>query len=179
MIDAMQVFVRGFKDRFRGEAIDSYLTENGFSVVLRVDGESDNLGGLIETNIVNEDNLTEADPEAILVELRQRTGFDGLWIQTRRFSMVDDGEYGRDQEDEQGVDFDDQDDDEDDSTVRLLSMKLTPGSIQEFLSQLDDLDKDGFIEAASAITFELEERARYQAEKNDLDMEELLASIES
>jgi len=68
--------------------------------------------------------------------------------------------------------------DKENSTIRLPLMKLTPDSIQDFLSQLDDLDKDGFIEAASAITFELEQRARYQAEKNDLDIEELLASIE-
>ncbi len=67
--------------------------------------------------------------------------------------------------------------DQDDSTVRLLNTKLTAESIQDFLSQLDDLDKEGFIQAASAITFELEERARYQAEKNDLDLEELLESI--
>ena len=176
MIDAMQVFVRGFEDKDRGEVIASYLTENGFSIELKVDGASDNLGGLIETNIVNEDNLTETDPEAILVELRQRTGSDGLWIQTRRFSLVEDGEYGRDQEAGEDVVGDDQD--EEYSTIRLPLMKLTPESIQDFLWQLDDFDKEGFIEAASAITFELEERAKYQAEKNDLDLEELLASIE-
>ena len=175
MIDAMQVFVRGFENRFRGEEIHSYLTENGFSVELKVDGASDDLGGLIETNIVNEETLTETDPEAILLELRRRTGFDGLWIQTRKYSMVEDGEYGREQEDEEVSD--DEDQVEEHSTIRLPLMKLTPESIEDFLSQLDDLDKDGFIEAASAITFELEERAKYQAEKNDLEMEELLASI--
>ncbi len=68
--------------------------------------------------------------------------------------------------------------DEENSTIRLPLMNLTPESIQDFLSQLDNLDKEGFIQAASAISFELEERARYQAEKNDLDIEELLASIE-
>jgi hypothetical protein len=57
-------------------------------------------GGLIETNIVYQDCLEETDPDAILLELRRRTGFDGLWIQTREFRLAEEGEYGRDEEEE-------------------------------------------------------------------------------
>ncbi len=95
MIDALQVFVRGFENRGRGEAIDRYLTEIGFSVELKVDGESDDLGGLIQTNVVYEDCLEETDPGIILGELREFTDFNGLWLQTRQFHLSEQSEYGR------------------------------------------------------------------------------------
>ena len=85
MIDALQVFVRGFEDVERGEVIISYLTELGFTVKLAADGGSDSLGGLIETDVVYQDELQETDPGIILGELRERTDFNGLWLQTREF----------------------------------------------------------------------------------------------
>lgn len=100
MIDALQIFVRGFEDVQRGEAIVNYLTELGFTVEDIFDGDSDSLGGLIGTNIVFQDFLEETDPDIILAELRERTGFDGLWIQTREFGLAENGEYGRDEEEE-------------------------------------------------------------------------------
>ena len=102
MIDALQVFVRGFENRGRGETIDRYLTEIGFSVELKDDGDSDNLGGLIETNVVYEELLDESDPDTMLLELRRRTGFDALWLQTRKFWLGEEGEYGRDSHDSAG-----------------------------------------------------------------------------
>lgn len=99
MIDALQVFVRGFEDGQRGEVIASYLTEIGFSVELKVDGDSDSLGGLIETNVVYQDGLQETDPETILRELRRRVGFDSLWLQTKEFQIANEAEYGRGDED--------------------------------------------------------------------------------
>lgn len=95
MIDALQVFVRGFENQGRGETIDRYLTEIGFSVELKVDGDSDDLGGRIETNVVYEDLLEETDPGIILGELRERTDFNGLWLQIRQFHLSDQSEYGR------------------------------------------------------------------------------------
>ena len=100
MIDALQMFVRGFDDGDRGEVIASYLTEIGFTVEDVFAGDSDNLGGLIGTNLVYQDELHETDPETILAELHERTGFDGLWIQTREFRLAEEGEYGRDEEEE-------------------------------------------------------------------------------
>lgn len=102
MIDALQVFVRGFENRGRGETISRYLTEIGFSVELKADGDSDDLGGLIQTNVVYEDHLEETDPETMLLELRRRTGFDALWLQTREFWLGEEGEYGRDSHDSEG-----------------------------------------------------------------------------
>ncbi len=96
MIDALQVFVRGFEEVERGKAICGYLTGNGFEIEDFLDGDSDDLGGLIETNIVQQDSLLQTDPGTILTHLRQFTGFDGLWLQTREFHLEDDGEYGRD-----------------------------------------------------------------------------------
>jgi hypothetical protein len=95
MIDALQVFVRGFEDVERGEVIISYLTELGFRVKLAADGGSDSLGGLIETDVVYQDELQETDPGIILGELRERTDFNGLWLQTREFHLSDQSEYGR------------------------------------------------------------------------------------
>lgn len=46
-------------------------------------------------------------------------------------------------------------------------------SIQEFLGHLDDLGPDEFKSAVSSIVFELEERANYQAEKHDIELEDL------
>ena len=96
MIDALQVIVRGFEETERGNTICGFLTANGFEIETCFDGESDDLGGLIETNIVHQDDLCQSDPDVILAELRQRTGFSELWIQTREFELADDGEYGRD-----------------------------------------------------------------------------------
>ena len=101
MIDALQVFVRGFEDGERGEAIVGYLKEIGFTVEDIFDGRSDSLGGLIKTDVVYQDHLEETDPDIIVVELRRRTEFDGLWLQTRKFQLADEGEYGRDGEDEE------------------------------------------------------------------------------
>lgn len=100
MIDALQVFVRGFEDQQRGGVIRDYLNDLGFTVQLAADGESDSLGGLIETDVVYQDHLEETDPDAILLELRCRTGFDGLWLQTRAFQLADEGEYGRDNQED-------------------------------------------------------------------------------
>ena len=100
MIDALQVFVRGFEGTERGEDIANYLTEIGFSVEDIFDGSSDSLGGLIETDDVYQDELAETDPDIILSVLRERTGFDGLWLQTREFRLAEEGEYGRDEDDE-------------------------------------------------------------------------------
>lgn len=100
MTEALQVFVRGFEDTSRGNVIRDYLTQIGFDVESYFTGEADDLGGLIETNVVHEDGLEQTDPELILFSLRKRTGFDGLWLQTREFEVANDGEYGRDDEDE-------------------------------------------------------------------------------
>lgn len=54
---------------------------------------------------------------------------------------------------------------------------LSDDSIEMFLCELDELEKDDFIEVASAIVSELEERTRYQAIKHNLDLIELLKSI--
>lgn len=102
-MDALQVFVRGFEDRQRAGAIRNRLTALGFQIEECFDGESDSLGGLIETNIVPQDNLDESDPDVILSMLREATGYDGLWLQTREFQLKDDGEYGRDGVKEAGV----------------------------------------------------------------------------
>ena len=75
------------------------LTELGFTVEEAFAGDSDSLGGLIETNIVYQDCLEKTDPDAILLELRGRTGFDGLWLQTREFQLAEEGEYGREEDD--------------------------------------------------------------------------------
>ena len=101
MIDALQIFVRGFEDGQHGEVIVSYLTEIGFTVGDKFDGDSDSLGGLIETDVVHQDHLEETDPDIILLALRRRTGFDSLWIQTREFRLAEEGEYGREEEEEE------------------------------------------------------------------------------
>ena len=56
-------------------------------------------------------------------------------------------------------------------------VKLSDDSIQEFLGQLDDHDIEGFIEVAKGILFELTERAAYQADVHDMDVDELLEKI--
>lgn len=95
MIDALQVFVRGFEDERRREVIASYLTELGFNVEDIFDSGTHNLGGLVGTNVVYQDELFEADPDAILVELRRRTGLRSLWLQVREFHLSEEREYGR------------------------------------------------------------------------------------
>ena len=82
----------------------------------RVDLVCHSLGGLIETNIVYQDNLEETDPDASLLELRRRTGFDGLWHQTREFQLAE-GEYGRDEDEK----------DDEDAEPQIQSFRLIEG----------------------------------------------------
>lgn len=90
MIDAIQVFVRGFETQRSGEKIVEVLQEFGFSVTNCFDGQADSRGGLIETNICYEDHL-EGDLNDI-----QKAIFalapPGTFIQHRKFRLSSEGE---------------------------------------------------------------------------------------
>lgn len=90
MIDAIQVFVRGFETQGNGERIVEVLQNFGFTVTDCFDGTADSRGGLIETAICYEDNL-EGDLNEI-----QGAVFaiapPGTFIQHRKFGLKSEGE---------------------------------------------------------------------------------------
>ncbi len=50
--DALKVWVRGFGDVQTGNRISAALAEKGFTLTEQISGESDSLGGIIETDIL-------------------------------------------------------------------------------------------------------------------------------
>jgi hypothetical protein len=55
--DAGCIIVRGFKTQERGEQICAALEENGYTIAESINGDSDSLGGLIETHIMPIDSV--------------------------------------------------------------------------------------------------------------------------
>src|SRR5690348_8319082 len=90
---ALQVFVRGFETQTAGERIVKVLKNYGFSILECFDGESDDGGGVIETNICEAAFL---DNDGDLQPLRE-TVFavapPGTFIQYRSYMEDDEGEF--------------------------------------------------------------------------------------
>lgn len=85
MIDAIQVFVRGFETQSSGEKIVKVLQRLGFTVTECFDGQSDSRGGLIETAICYEDHLEGAFNA--LHEVVFALAPPGTFIQHRKFAL--------------------------------------------------------------------------------------------
>lgn len=65
MSGALRVYVRGFESQANGEKIVAALERMGFDIKDAFDGDSDTLGGLIETGITPYDNLDFGDSEVV------------------------------------------------------------------------------------------------------------------
>jgi hypothetical protein len=89
MAEAMQIFVHGFYQVERIEAITQYLLSIGFIVNDSFPIDCNEMGGLIETDITDIELVSEADPSKILLELRRRTECDGIWIDVRKFRLIE------------------------------------------------------------------------------------------
>jgi len=96
MAESMQIYVHGFYEQERIEAISQYLLSIGFIPNDSFPIDCSDLGGLIETDITDVELIDEADPIKILLELRRRTECDGIWIDVRKFRLDEEKRYGQD-----------------------------------------------------------------------------------
>lgn len=92
MIDALQVFVRGFETPAHGHRIVGVLEGHGFTVLCCFDGSSDDRGGLIETDIRDVGCLDGDGDLAALQELVFAVSPPGTFLQYRRYRLDDEGE---------------------------------------------------------------------------------------
>ena len=93
MNGALQVFVRGFETQAAGERIVKVLKNYGFSILECFDGESDDGGGVIETNICEAaflDNNGDLNP---LQETVFAVAPPGTFLQYRSYMEDDEGEF--------------------------------------------------------------------------------------
>lgn len=88
-MDALQIFVRGFHSQEAGQKLASVLSDLGFELKDCFDGSSDDLGGLIETQIMDVNQLYECTPAEIKRRLYERAEID-VFVQHRTFTVVED-----------------------------------------------------------------------------------------
>src|SRR5687767_14633692 len=74
IVDALQVFVRGFETTNLGDKLVAKLEDIGFRIVLKAAGDADSMGGIIETNIVSIIELDPDDVQAIRKALHEVVG---------------------------------------------------------------------------------------------------------
>lgn len=91
MSDAIQVIVRGFETQTVGQLIVDKLTDYGWDVPEMFDGEHDSMGGLIETNIADVNQLEVTDRDELLEALFRdlpTINLVGLKYQLREFQEI-------------------------------------------------------------------------------------------
>jgi hypothetical protein len=85
---AIQLFVRGFHSEELGDKIIAKLQDIGFSVDLACAGESDDLGGIIETHITPVDQLS-VEAETIKAAIHAIDPDTPIFVQWRIWQCVD------------------------------------------------------------------------------------------
>lgn len=95
----LKVIVRKFETEKAGSLIVSYLEAAGFRIEEKISPKSDSMGGLIETNVVDEFNVANDESEIIAL---CRGLCPGCLVEWERFEVIEEGSSDDDAEDVDG-----------------------------------------------------------------------------
>lgn len=92
-MDAVQLFVRGFHDQETSNRIRAFIEGTvGFEVKVAIDGQSDSLGGIIETYITPVIELEIVDLEQIKKGIYQAANKPTVFVQWSKYEKTEDSE---------------------------------------------------------------------------------------